>query len=121
MVTWFEIPVIDMDRAKSFYEKVFEIEIAIHKVEGLQMGWFPNKNVTGEVTGSLILAGDHYKPSEDGVMIYFSCSDVANEISRVEDAGGKVLSKKTQISEEHGYMAYFVDSEGNRISLHSLR
>ncbi|SEM27443.1 hypothetical protein SAMN04487910_4618 [Aquimarina amphilecti] len=121
MVTWFEIPVLNMDRAKSFYEKVFEIEIGIHNVGGLQMGWFPNKNVAGEVTGSLIEAGDNYKPSQNGVMIYFSCTDVANEMSRVEDAGGKILANKTQISKEHGYMAYFVDSEGNRISLHSLK
>ncbi|MDY8135337.1 VOC family protein [Aquimarina sp. 2201CG5-10] len=119
MVAWFEIPVIDMNRAKAFYEKVFDIEISLHEMEGLKMGWFPNKNETGIATGSLISAGEHYKPSQDGILVYFSCNDVANEIGRVATAGGKVVSDKTQISEEHGYMAYFIDSEGNRIALHS--
>ncbi|MFD2564884.1 VOC family protein [Aquimarina rubra] len=121
MVTWFEIPVTNMDRAKTFYEKVFQIEIGLYKMEGLQMGWFPNKNQTGVATGTLIDAGEHYKPSQDGVLIYFSCDDVANEIGRVEAAGGKVLSDKKQISPEHGYMGYFIDSEGNRIALHSQK
>ncbi len=121
MVIWFEIPVINMDRAKTFYEKVFDIEISLHKMEGIEMGWFPNKNETGMATGTLINAGEHYKPSNDGVLVYFSCEDVANEISRVAAAGGKVVSDKKQISEENGYMAYFIDSEGNRIALHSSK
>ncbi|WP_299441755.1 VOC family protein [uncultured Aquimarina sp.] len=121
MVTWFEIPVTNMDRAKAFYEKVFDIEVGLHKMDGLQMGWFPNKNESGIATGTLIDAGDHYKPSKDGVLIYFSCEDVTNEISRVEAAGGEVLSNKTQISPDHGYMAYFIDSEGNRVALHSSK
>ncbi|PKV51814.1 hypothetical protein ATE84_3914 [Aquimarina sp. MAR_2010_214] len=121
MVTWFEIPVIDMKRAKAFYEKVFDIEISLQDMEGVQMGWFPNPNQVGIATGTLIYAGEHYKPSEDGVLVYFSCDNVANEMSRVADAGGKVVLDKKQISEEHGYMAYFIDSEGNRIALHSLR
>lgn len=121
MITWFEIPVINMDRAKVFYEKVFDIEIGIHKIEGLQMGWFPNKNSPGMATGSLIAAGEHYKPSKDGVLVYFSCEDVAEEISRVEAAGGTVMTPKTKISDQHGFMAYFLDSEGNRIALHSQK
>ncbi|MDH7444060.1 VOC family protein [Aquimarina sp. 2201CG14-23] len=121
MVTWFEIPVTDMDRAKAFYEKVFDIEISLHNIDGLQMGWFPNKNESGMVTGSLINAGEHYTPSQDGVLIYFSCDDVANEIGRVTAAGGKIIANKTQISETHGYMGYFIDSEGNRIALHSQK
>ncbi|MEW7290756.1 VOC family protein [Aquimarina sp. 2304DJ70-9] len=121
MITWFEIPVTDMARAKTFYEKVFDIEISLQKMDEIQMGWFPNKNQTGIATGTLIYAGEHYKPSNDGVLIYFSCDDVAAEIGRVEAAGGKVVSDKKQISESNGYMAYFVDSEGNRIALHSSK
>ncbi len=121
MVTWFEIPVTDMNRAKTFYEKVFDIQIGLHKMEGIEMGWFPNKNESGIATGSLINAGEHYKPSNDGVLVYFYCDDVENEISRVEAAGGNVVSGKTQISEDNGYYAYFIDSEGNRIALHSQK
>ncbi|GAA4279218.1 VOC family protein [Aquimarina mytili] len=121
MVTWFEIPVRDMGRAKIFYEKVFDIEISLQEMDDIQMGWFPNKNQVGIATGTLIYAGEHYTPSADGVLVYFSCDDVAAEISRVEAAGGKVISAKKLISENHGYMAYFIDSEGNRIALHSQK
>ncbi len=121
MIAWFEIPVIQMARAKSFYEEVFEIEITHHKLEGIEMGWFPNKNQIGVATGTLIKADEHYVPSENGVLVYFSCDDVAKEISRVDAAGGKVISGKKQISENHGYMAFFIDSEGNRIALHSSK
>ncbi len=121
MVTWFEIPVIDMSRAKVFYEKVFGIQLRLQKMDGIEMGWFPNKNEPGISTGTLILAGDHYEPSDRGVLVYFSCDDVANEIDRVVGAGGEVIKHKTQISEENGFMAYFMDSEGNRIALHSMK
>ena len=62
-----------------------------------------------------------YKPSTDGVLVYFTAhsGDLANELSRVENAGGKVLQGKKQISEEYGYMALITDSEGNRVALHS--
>ncbi len=121
MVTWFEIPVTNMNRAKAFYEKGFDIEISLHKLDDIEMGWLPNKNQIGMATGTLIYAGDHYEPSEKGVLVYFSCEDLANEISRVNAAGGKVISDKKQISENHGFMAYFIDSEGNRIALHSQK
>ncbi|KAA1243425.1 VOC family protein [Aquimarina sp. RZ0] len=119
MITWFEIPVTDMERAKTFYEKVFDIEISLQKMDDVQMGWFPNKNQSGLATGSLVDAEEYYAPGSNGVLIYFSCDDLANEISRVETAGGKVLSDKKQISDTHGYMGYFLDTEGNRIALHS--
>lgn len=121
MINWFEIPVTDMDRAKAFYEKVFDLTISLHKMEGIQMGWFPNKNQIGQATGTLIKAGDHYVPSKDGVVVYFSCEDVAEQIGKVETAGGQVISGKKQISADNGYMAYFLDTEGNRIALHSMK
>ncbi|WP_405205980.1 VOC family protein [Aquimarina sp. LLG6339-5] len=121
MVTWFEIPVINMDRAKAFYEKVFNIDISLHKMDGVEMGWFPNKNEVGVATGTLIQLDEDYKPSSDGVVVYFSSEDVANEIERVETSGGKVLINKKLISEENGFFAQFIDSEGNRIALHSKK
>ncbi|WP_205728921.1 VOC family protein [Flagellimonas onchidii] len=41
MVGWFEIPVMDMDRAKAFYNEVFQIEIQVQDFAGTLMGWFP--------------------------------------------------------------------------------
>ncbi|MGB5244365.1 MAG: VOC family protein [Lutimonas sp.] len=121
MVGWFEIPVTDMDRAKKFYETVFKLKISIHDMGGLVMGWFPNAEDTNSpgAPGSLVMHKDFYKPSKEGILIYFSSEDVNNELSRIEKSGGTILHQKTLISEDIGYMAVFIDSEGNRIALHS--
>ncbi len=124
MVSWFEVPVTDMQRAVKFYSEVFNIKIAIHEMGPLVMGWFPfaeDQNRPG-AAGSLVLHKDSYKPSaESGVLVYFSSrtGDLSDELGRIEAVGGKVLQPKTQISEEYGYMALFIDSEGNRVALHS--
>ena len=118
MVGWFEIPVNDMDRAKSFYETVFEIEISIHDFDGILMGWFPDRgNVVG--TQGTLIKQESYIPSKEGTLVYFISDDVQNELNRVEAAGGEIYQPKTQISPEHGYMGVFIDCEGNRIALHS--
>jgi predicted enzyme related to lactoylglutathione lyase len=119
MVGWFEIPVTDMNRAKKFYDAVFDITIGIHEMGDFVMGWFPNNSEKSGATGSLVLH-EMYTPSlTDGPLIYFSCEDVATELSRVEGAGGVVTKLKTQIGDGHGYMATISDTEGNRIALHS--
>lgn len=118
MVGWFEIPVNDMDRAKIFYESVFKVEISVQNFGGLLMGWFPDRgNVVG-AQGTLIKQ-DSYIPSQEGTLVYFISDNVQNELDRVEKAGGKIYQPKTQISPEHGYMGAFIDSEGNRVALHS--
>ena len=121
MVGWFEIPVTNMERAKVFYEKVFNVEIGIHDLGGLIMGWFPGVQGKTGTSGSLV-QHDMYTPSAtDGPLIYFTCEDVENEISRVQSAGGEILKPKTEIGGGHGFMALMKDTEGNRIALHSLK
>ena len=119
MVGWVEVPVADMERAKAFYETVFEITISIHDLGGLIMGWFPYDESVKGISGSLV-KHEMYQPSgHAGALVYFSCKDVAIEVSRVAEAGGEVLRAKSAIGEGHGSMALFKDSEGNRIGLHS--
>jgi len=119
MVGWFEIPVRDMERAKKFYEKVFDISIPIHELGDFIMGWFPMSPEKPGATGSLV-QHNRYTPSEThGPLIYFTCSDVSQELARVVEAGGKVLQQKTEIGGGHGFMGLMKDSEGNRIALHS--
>jgi uncharacterized protein len=120
-VGWFEIPVVNMERAIKFYEQVLKIRLSRNQMGTLDMAWFPfNENGLGS-SGSLVHHPDHYKPSADGVLIYFSSrkGDLADELSRIEAAGGQVLVPKTLIAEDIGYMAVFLDTEGNRIALHS--
>lgn len=120
MVGWFEVPVTDMDRAKLFYETVFETAISVRDLGGLVMGWFPSDHSKPGTTGSLV-RHEMYVPSEShGPLIYFSCKDLAEELKRVEAAGGSVMQQKTEIGGGHGFMGLIKDTEGNRIALHSL-
>ena len=118
MVSWFEIPVNDMERAKQFYETVFKVEIKVQDFGGTLMGWFPDNNGVYGATGSLIKQAS-YIPSEEGTLVYFMSNDVKTELDRVIEAGGKIYQDKTKISEEHGCMGVFIDSEGNRVARHS--
>ncbi|HSM48445.1 MAG TPA: VOC family protein [Draconibacterium sp.] len=122
VVGWLEIPVSDMERAIRFYENVFDFKLERHLMGPLDMAWFPWIPEGSGSGGSLVHYPAAYKPSTDGVLIYFTAhsGDLANELSRVEAAGGQILQGKTEISKNHGFMALLIDSEGNRVALHSL-
>lgn len=122
MVGWFEIPVRDMDRAKKFYEAVFRVTIQVQHFNELLMGWFPWAEGKSGAAGSLVCHEEWYQPSDSkGTLLYFSSEDVNNELKRIEAAGGKVLQPKTLISEDVGYMGIFIDTEGNRLAIHSRK
>lgn len=122
IVGWFEIPVTDMQRAKAFYEGVLETEIKVMDMGELTMGWFPMVPSAPGSPGALVKHAEFYFPSDSkGVLVYLSCPDVQVCLDRVKAAGGKVLQEKKQISEEYGYMGLLLDSEGNRIALHSRK
>lgn len=120
-VGWFEVPVTNMQRAIKFYETVLGVKLDRNQMGPLDMAWFPMTDDSYGSAGSLVCHPGFYKPSTDGVVIYFTArsGDLSNELSRVEEAGGQVLQPKTKISDEYGYMALLIDSEGNRVSLHS--
>lgn len=118
-VAWFEIPVLNMDRAVKFYSAIFDTKLSKQTIEGLEMAWFPWNEDGKGAGGSLIAADKHYKPSHEGTLVYFSSEDVNNELKRVKKAGGKILQEKTEITPDIGFMALFEDTEGNRIALHS--
>ncbi len=119
LIGWVEIPVLDMERAKTFYEKVFNIAISVHDLGGVIMGWFPmGENKPG--SSGTLMQHEEYRPSlTHGSVVYFSCRDVTDELSRVASAGGEVLQEKTEIGGGHGFMGLIKDTEGNRIALHS--
>lgn len=114
---WFEIPAPDLERAKKFYETIFQMEVEVLDLGELKMGIFPHQ----QVGAALCQHPTGYQPSEThGVLVYLNANPDLNEVlHRVEAAGGKIIRPKTQISPEHGYMAVFIDSEGNRMALHS--
>ncbi|MCK0190112.1 VOC family protein [Arenibacter sp. F20364] len=121
MVGWFEIPVNDMERAKKFYEEVFNVAISIHELDGLIMGWFPSAPGKSGAMGSLVQHSMYIPSDTKGPVLYFSCKDLSSELDRVEGAGGAILQPKKEIGEGHGFMALIKDTEGNRIALHSQK
>ena len=121
-ISWFEIPTTDLDRAQKFYETIFATSLIPLDLQNLRMRMFPIDNQMSGIGGALCHNKDFYRPSStDGPLIYLNGNpDVQNVLDRVEAAGGKILVPKTQISPEYGYMAVIIDTEGNRIALHSV-
>ena|ERR1700741_4291835 len=118
-LNWFEISVSDINRAQKFYETVFGIKMQQQEMMGMHMAFFPAEDMNGKVSGSLV-QGPMHKPSTDGAKVYLNGNpDLSNALSKIETAGGKVVMPKTKISDEIGHMAFFIDSEGNNVALHS--
>lgn len=116
-LNWFEIPAADIERAKAFYQEIFEFELVSMEVSpGYPMAMFPAQQ--GGISGALI-SGEGYSPSQTGSLIYLNGgADLDNVLGKVEAAGGKVEMNKTPIG-EHGFVGVFHDTEGNRVGLHS--
>ncbi len=118
-LNWFEIPVTDMHRAKHFYQVAFGIHMEDMSRPGMEMATFPYDAGSGKASGALVKS-DYSKPSIDGVLIYLNANpDMADVLDRILSEGGQIVMPKTLITPEIGYMANFIDTEGNRIALHS--
>jgi uncharacterized protein len=121
-ISWFEIPTTDIERAQKFYETIFQIKLAPLETDNFKMRMFPLDDPMSGVGGTLVKTdGFHVPSATDGPLIYLNGNpDVQIILDRVEIAGGKITVPKTNISDEYGYMAVFIDTEGNRIALHSV-
>jgi hypothetical protein len=117
-VTWFEIPVADMERAVKFYESVLGVKLSLNTMGPIEMAWFPMGESLPGSTGSLV-KGESYTPSHAGTMVYFGVDDIEGTLRKAAAGGGKVLAPKMSIG-EYGFVAHFQDSEGNRLALHSM-
>ena len=120
-ISWFEIGAIDLDRATTFYETIFNCKLIPLDLPGMKMRMFPIEDMMG-VGGAIVNTDGFHKPSEtDGPLIYLNGNpDVQLILDRTEKAGGKILMPKTEISPEYGFMALIIDTEGNRIGLHNI-
>jgi len=118
-LNWFEIPALDIERSKKFYETIFEIKMESYSMEGVTMAMFPGTPESGKASGA-IAKSDQHTPSMTGTLIYLNANpDMANVLAKVEAAGGKILLPKTNIG-ENGFMAFVMDTEGNNVGIHSM-
>jgi uncharacterized protein len=122
VISWFEIPTSDLSRAQIFYEKIFDVKLTPLDTPNIKMRMFPLEDPMAGVGGAIVDSGGFHRASAtEGPLIYLNGNpDVQIILDRVEKAGGKIAVPKTQISPEHGYMGVFIDTEGNRIGLHSI-
>ena len=115
-VNWFEIPVEDLARAKQFYETILAIEITESEMGPAKMGWFPMEMGAAGSPGTLIKS-DGYTPSHDGSLVYLHVDAIDPTLELINANGGKTLVCRMSIG-QHGFIAHFEDSEGNRVALH---
>lgn len=112
-----EIPVADLTRAIAFYETILEVSIEKMEMDGVQMGVLPSD---GKTVSVVLAKGDDYKPTTDGALVYLNAgADLQTALDKVAQNGGKIVVPKTAISPEMGYFALFIDTEGNKLGLHS--
>jgi predicted enzyme related to lactoylglutathione lyase len=117
LVSIIEIPTVDFVRAVKFYQLILDVKIEEVEMGPVRMGLFPGSENTVNVA---LVNGADYKPSIDGTTIYLHVGDdLQATLDKALSNGGKALVPKTEISPEMGFFAMFVDSEGNKVGLHS--
>lgn len=122
-ISWFEIGTTDLDRATKFYETIFDVSLTAMDMDNIKMRMFPVADMMQGVGGALVDSGGFHKPSAtDGPLIYLNGSpDLQRVLDKVVNAGGTIMVPKMEISPEYGFMAVIIDTEGNRIGLHSIQ
>ena len=121
-ISWFEIPVADFERAKKFYQTIFDYEMPEMSMEAVRMGILLHDRDGGGIGGA-ICHGEGYVPAGgNGPKVYLDGGEDLNTVlHRVSSAGGQVILSKTPIGEDMGQFAFFGDTEGNVVGLYSSR
>jgi hypothetical protein len=115
-ITWFEIPATDLQRARRFYETIFETQLNVADFGG-PMAIFPYESPG--IGGCIFSGGTH--PSPHGTLIYLNAEGrLDRTLELVTQAGGRVDTPKMKVTDEIGYVAHIIDSEGNRVGLHAM-
>jgi len=117
-INWFEIPVTDFARARAFYEAVLGRPVETMTMGVYTMGFLSS---SPDAVGGAIVQGDGTAPSQSGTLVYLNGGDdLAVMLARVVPAGGTVAVPKSDIGSGFGFFAHFIDTEGNRVGLHSM-
>jgi uncharacterized protein len=118
-INWFEIPVTNFARAQAFYQTVLGIKIDPMPMGPTTMGFLSTD--PNAVSGAIVQSDD-FEPAKQGTIVYLnSGDDLAPMLSRVAQAGGSIAVPKTEIGNDFGFFAHFIDTEGNKIGLHSMK
>jgi uncharacterized protein len=120
-ISWYEIPATDLNRAATFYETILGTKLVPMDTPEISLRIFPIEDTMTGISGALADSKGFHKPSAtDGPLVYLNANpDVQIALDKVEAAGGKIIVPKMEIP-DHGYMAVILDTEGNRVALHSI-
>jgi predicted enzyme related to lactoylglutathione lyase len=120
VIAWFDIPAVDFDRATRFYEAALDVELRREVVSGIPMAIFGRGEA--DTGGCIVFNPQQHKPDNEGVLVYLNAKPtVTAALERVERAGGKKQGPAMELPNNYGYIGYFIDTEGNRVGLHSLK
>lgn len=118
-LNWFEIPALDINRAKKFYETIFDISMEDVTMGDDLMAFFPWTPGSGKANGALVQSPMH-QPSQTGTVVYLNANPAMDGVlAKVEAAGGQVAVPKMSIG-ENGNIAFIIDTEGNKVGIHSI-
>lgn len=116
-INWFAIPATDFARAVGFYETIFDSKLKSEQSGEFTLGIFTAQN--GDGIGC-VMHGKSLVPSENGAVLYLDATpDIDAVLTRIPRAGGRILTEKTELPHNRGYIAHFLDTEGNRVALHA--
>jgi predicted enzyme related to lactoylglutathione lyase len=119
IINWFEIPALDLSRARAFYETVLGVTLNEQPSGTHTLAIFPYDRATA--TGGCVILGPGFRPGAYGPIIYLNCgNDLNSVLARVSSAGGSVVTPRTELPPGMGAFAHICDSEGNRVGLHGL-
>jgi predicted enzyme related to lactoylglutathione lyase len=122
-INWFEIPVTDFDRAKKFYETILGYSMKEQRSGDTRMAFFDYDRIEDGRGGAIVYDPEFYTPAANGPLIFLNCEpDIQKVLDRVVSAGGSIIQNKTEVSltQDIGFWALILDSEGNRIALHAM-
>jgi len=118
-ISWFEIPVIDLNRATAFYERILALTLNRGDMGHTSLAVFPYDRESA--TGGTLIYGPGLLPSADGAVVYLNAGNSLDTVlARIKDAGGAVLLPRTELPTGMGAFAHFADTEGNRVGLHAF-
>ena len=118
LVAWFEIPSVDFDRAVRFYEAALDTPLNRQDFGGQPIAVFRYEE---PASGGAIVHSPSMTPADDGVIVYLNAQPTVDAaLARIERAGGKTDGPVIKLPQDIGYIAFFTDTEGNRLGLHSL-
>ncbi len=119
-ISWFEIPATDLDRARTFYQTIFDVTLTPHDMGPNRLAAFPYDRERH--TGGCVMSGPGMEPSGLGTIIYLNASPSLDAVlDRVVPAGGGIALPRTALPPGMGFFAQIVDTEGNRVGVHALQ